>query len=356
MKSTLLRSLACGAALACAALPPLCARADDDAGAADASVKVQTTPVRSGKLARTVIAYGVAQPGPASRRQVMAPVAATVAAVYAHVGETVARGAPLLELAPTPTTAANYAAAVSAARVAHDALLRTRELRAQQLATEPQVAAAEKADSDSRAALHALDAQGAGGPRVLHAADGGVVTMVSAVAGAIVAEGSPLIELARPSGLVLVAGLTPADARLVKAGDAAKVVPIGGSGAIGARVSLAGAAVDPASGLVPVEISLPRTGLLPGESAEARIATAEVAGFLVPHAAVLVNDHGETYLVQVEHGLAKSVPVQVRVAGGAEDIVAGALDRGAPIVLAGAYQLQDGMKVRYGGAADKAAQ
>jgi hypothetical protein len=105
---------------------------------------------------------------------------------------------------------------------------------------------------------------------------------------------------------------------------------------------------------VPVDVSLPADRMLAGEAAEATITVAQVAGFVVPHAAVLVNESGATYLVQVEAGLAKIVPVHVEVAGGDRDVVAGALDPRAPIVLAGAYQLQDGMKVRYANRAAKA--
>ena len=44
--------------------------------------------------------------------------------------------------------------------------------------------------------------------------------------------------------------------------------------------------------------------------------------------------------------VAKKVPVRVLVAGGARDVVDGPLNAASPVVLAGNYQLDDGMRVR----------
>ncbi len=341
-----------GAALLCAVLPGAAVAANADAGL---SVLVKTTTVRSGSLPHTLTAFGRAQPEPAAQISLMAPLSANVSELYVRVGERVAKGAPLVKLTPTPATAASYAAAVSAEHVARDALVRTRQLRAARLATEPQLASARKAEGDARAALAALRAQGAAGPTVLRAPDAAIVLTIGASAHAIVNEGSPLVELARPNGLVLRVGVIPAEAASIKGGDVALVAPSGGGARIKTRVSLRGAAVDPLSGLVPIDIELPVGALLPGESAQARITTAEVRGYVIPHSAVLVDGSGATYVVQIEGGLAKTVPVKVTLAGGAHDVVAGALDVAAPLVLAGAYQLQDGMKVRYGATAARAA-
>ena len=338
-RSALILLAVCGA---CSTYVP--ARAD---GAAAASVLVQTTAIKKGSLPHVIIAYGAAQAAPSAHDSLMAPVAALIAEVYVRTGQSVPKGAPLVALTPTPTTAATYAAALSAEQVARDALTRTRELRAESLATEQQLAAAEKADSDARAALAALRAQGAAGTRILRAPAAAVVTAVAASRAAIVAEGAALVELARAGGLVFVAGVVPAEAAAIKAGDAALVTPLGAKRTFTGKVSLRGAAVDPASGLVPIELSLPAGALLAGESAQAAITTGRVAGFVVPHAAVLVNDSGDTYVVQALGGAAKLVPVRVLLSGGESDVVDGALNEAAPLVLAGAYQLQDGMKVRF---------
>ncbi|MGH8290807.1 MAG: hypothetical protein ACREV7_17640, partial [Steroidobacteraceae bacterium] len=100
------------------------------------------------------------------------------------------------------------------------------------------------------------------------------------------------------------------------------------------------------TGLVPVEVALPPGRFLPGEMAEAAITTGVKRGYVVPRAAILVNDKGTPYIVQAVNGVAHKVSVQVLDAHGDQDVITGALDAGAPLVLTGNYQLDDGMRVR----------
>jgi RND family efflux transporter MFP subunit len=356
MKTRPVGSILLSAIFLCGALLAHAETAADGDAAAQQSVLVQTTAVSKGSVPRIVQAYGVAQPSPGARDTLMAPMAAIVARVYVRVGQSVTKGEPLLELAPTPAMAAAYSAAVSAQQVAADLLKRTRQLRETSLATEPQVAAAQNAASDASEALAALRAQGAGGLSILRAARASAVTVVSVGAHAIVAEGAPLLELAAQSGLVLLTGVVPSEATAIKKGDPASITAVGGGRPAAGRVALRGAVVDPANGLVPVEIELPAGVFLPGESAQVAITTEMVGGWVVPHEAVLVNDSGASYVVQAVHGQARLVPVQVQLSAGERDVVAGRLDPGLPLILAGAYQLQDGMKVRLKNAAEPTAQ
>jgi len=269
-----------------------------------------------------------------------------VGGVAVRGGEQVDKGAPIVRLVPSPRMAASYAQALSALQVAQQLVARTRTLVEGHLATRQQLAEAEKLQSDSEAALAALKAQGAGGTQILRAPFAAIVTAVSASPGAIVAEGAALVQLARPNGLVLRAGVVPARAAAVKPGDKVRIMPLGASTAAAGTVLLRGAVVDPASGLVPVEITLPRGRFIPGETATAAITTGEVRGFVVPHAAILVDDAGATYVVQAVDMRAKKVAVRVLGSDGAQDVIAGPLDAASPLVLAGNYQIENGMRVR----------
>jgi hypothetical protein len=71
-----------------------------------------------------------------------------------------------------------------------------------------------------------------------------------------------------------------------------------------------------------------------------------VNGFVGPHASILVHDNGDTYVVQAVNGSAKTVSVRVLASVDSMDVIDGPLDAAAPLILAGNYQLQDGMKVR----------
>ena len=151
------------------------------------SVAVELTALHKGSLPRIVAAYGIVGTGPAARQTIQAPVAAVVDAVYVKPGEQVAANAPLLRLGPSPTTAASYTQAVTALQTANQEVQRTRTLLGQHLATRQQLATAEKAAVDARAALAALKTEGAGSPQVLRVPFPAIVTAVSTSPGAIVA-------------------------------------------------------------------------------------------------------------------------------------------------------------------------
>ncbi len=91
------------------------------------------------------------------------------------------------------------------------------------LATVQQLADAEKAESDARSQLQALDAVGAGGPHVIRAPFRAIVTTLSTTPGSIVAEGAALLDLAAPQSLVLNVGVVPAQAAAIQANDAVAV-------------------------------------------------------------------------------------------------------------------------------------
>lgn len=344
------RVILCLACLALAAARVAAAPANDQP-----SVLVRLTHLTRGKLPRTVVTYGRAQAAPSASRTVMAPASVSVGAVYVRRGEEVRKGARLIDLLPSPGTAATYTQALTARRVAQQLLVRTRRMFTQRLATAQQLADAEKAAADASANLKALQAQGAGGRLTLRAPFRAIVTALTASPGAIVAEGTSLLVLARPSGLVLEAGLRAAQASAVHPGDAATVTPIGGGRTLSARVVLCGSIVDAGSGLVPIEIALPPGQMLPGEAAEVTITTGELYGYVVDHSAILVDGDGKPYVVQAAGMKARKVPVTILGMQGDRDVISGEhLDAGQPLVLSGNYQLTDGMRMRLAPASGQA--
>ncbi|HZV08060.1 MAG TPA: HlyD family efflux transporter periplasmic adaptor subunit [Gemmataceae bacterium] len=310
------------------------------------SVLVELTTLHNGSLPQIVTAYGRVEAGVSARQTIMAPTSAVVQSIEVRPGETVAKDAPLLHLTPSPPTAAAYTQAESALQVATDLVTRTRSMVSQHLATAQQLADANKARSDARATVEALKIQGADGPKVLRAPFQSVVTAVATTPGSIVAQGSPLIDLASPQKLVLQVGVIPGEAASIAAGDEVAVTPIDGGPALHGAVSLRGSVVQTTDGLVPVDIAVPVDQLFVGEMAQARITTGRLTGYVVPHGAILVNEQGETYVVQSINMIAKKVPVQILGTDGGQDVIAGPLDPAASLVLTGNHQLNDGMKMR----------
>jgi membrane fusion protein, multidrug efflux system len=339
------------AALLCGAIPAAVAAQQRDPGP---SVLVQLTKLHRGSLPRIVTAFGRIETDPAARQAVTAPATAVVGAIYVRPGQEVAEGVPVIRLGPSPATAAAYTQALSAVQVAGDLVRRTRALLAQHLATAQQLAAAEKSGADAGAALAALAAEGAGGPQTLRAPFRAIVTAVSTSPGAIVTQGAALVDLARRDALVLRAGAVPGEAAAIRAGDPAAILPLGARDSAAGKVLLRGSMVDPQTGLVPVVIASPRGRFLPGEMAQARIVTGETTGYVVPHAAILTDDTGAPYVVQAVAGIARKVRVRILGHDRGRDVVAGPLDPAAPLVLAGNYQLEDGMRVRLAGSGRRA--
>jgi RND family efflux transporter MFP subunit len=318
------------------------------AGASDQgpSVLVRLAKLKRGSLPQTVMAFGSVQADPSGRQTVMAPLSAVVGELYVRPGEEIAAAAPLIRLEPTPQAAAAYSQARSAVRAATELVDRTRTMLGGHLATAQQLADANKAKADARATLAELDAEGAGGAQILRAPFPAIVAMISTTPGAIVAQGAALLELARPNALLLEVGLVPERAVMIRSGDPVSIVPLGGKDPVPGKVVRRGSLVDPRTGLVPVDVSLPPGAFLAGEMAEAEIVTSEAHGYVVPHEAILVNESGSPYVVQAVDMVAKKVPIRVLADGGAQDVVDGPLDPGSPVVLAGNHQLDDGMKVR----------
>jgi RND family efflux transporter MFP subunit len=324
-----------------AGLVPSAARSEDQP-----TVLVQLTRLERGNLPQLLTAYGTVQASAPAQRAVMAPTAAIVDEIYVRAGEEVGKGAPLVRLQPTPETASTYAQAETALQVASETVQRTRNMVSQHLATAQQLLDAQKAETDARVALKALQAMGAGGANLLSAPHRSVVTSVAASPGGIVAAGATLLSLANPGGLVLEVGSLPAQAKLVKPDDPVAITPLGQSETLSGKVLLRASMIDPATGLIPIQIDFPAGKLLFGEAATVSITTGQVSGYIVPHAAILADDRGAPYVVQAVDMTAKQVPVRVLEADGDRDVIEGPLDPDAPVVLSGNHQLTTGMKVR----------
>lgn len=310
------------------------------------SVLVQTTTLQKGALPRIVTVFGKAEASASMQEDITAPASAVVDAIFVKTGQQMKPGDRLARLGPTAETAAAYRKAASSLDTARGLVSRTRTLLAQHLATQQQLADARKAFSDAQASLDALTAGGASTPRTLTSADAGVVTSISVSHGAIVTAGTALLSIARANGLVLRAGAAPEQAKEISKGDAAAISPLGGGDVVHGTVLLRGSIVDAKTGLVPVEITLPEGTLLAGQAAQAQIVTGMVEGYLVPHEAILVDDGGAPYVVQTKDMIAHHTPVKILLSAGTKDVITGALDPQAALVLAGNYQLKDGMRVR----------
>jgi membrane fusion protein, multidrug efflux system len=319
------------------------ARADDSD---NASALVKIAPMTQGSLPVTVTAFGQVQPAASAKEAITAPFGARVSVLAVQTGEVVAKGAPLVTVVPSLETKAAY-------KLAKDTLARTRSLAKAHLATAGDLA---KAESD----FSVLQEAGASGPNTLKAPFDAIVLKVDAAQGAVVARGDSLIEVAKPDGLVVKVGIDPAQAMAVKPGNAVALTPLSASAPpVQGKVALRSSVINADTGQVPVQIDFPAGKLLVGEVVRAVITAGAQSGYVVPHAAILVDDDGTIYVVQDVDSAAKKVAVQVLATHGDQEVISGDdLDPKAPVVLEGNHQLDDGTKLRVAeaqGAASKGA-
>lgn len=325
----------------CLVFAAAAAQADDTD---NSSALVKLADMKQGSLPTYVTAFGQVEPAATAREGITAPFGARVQAVDVQMGQEVAKGTPLVTVVPGPDTKAAY-------KLAKDTYTRTAQLAKAHLATANDLA---KAESD----LSVLEEEGASGPLTIKAPYDAIVLKVDAAQGAIVSHGDSLLEIAKPDGLVVKVGVDPAVALTVKQGEDATLTPFSQSGTpVQGKVAVRSAVINSDTGLVPTEITFPPGKLLVGEMIRASIKNGEQSGFIVPHAAILVDDDGTIFVVQADNMTAKKVAVDVLASDGKHDVISGDdLNPKLQVVLEGNKQLDDGTKLRVansGGASGK---
>lgn len=312
-------------------------------------------PVTTAKIERTMLTRRITTYGEIAAGM-------TLGVSFARAGQiarmvtlnaSVRKGAVLATLTPDPATLQGYRQAVTAVDVSRKEWRRQQELLKLQLATQSQVDAAEKSYRDAAGNLQALDQAGGGSSRsVFTAPFDGVVSSVSGAVGDRIAANAPVLQFARTDVLKVLVGIDPVERRFVRMGTAVTVLPFLGTTMnvppIAARVGELQDAVDPKSMLVTAVVYLrgvdART-LVPGMKVRATLDVESQQAMAVPRSAVLVDEQG-SYVFQVADGKARRVPVKEGFRS--DDLVAiiGNVDAALPVVVAGNYELDDGMAVR----------
>lgn len=331
-----------------------------EAGAAsDNSALVSTALLQQGPIGTTVSGYGTVIAAPGKARNLTFPQAGLVAEVRVTAGEMVTRGTTLLAVVTDPASRLAYEQAQTGLEFARAELERTRQLRAQNLASASQLGAAEKGLRDAEATLAAQQQLGTASERSeLKAPFDGVVLDIPVALGDRTAAGAVLARMVPSDAVQVLVGLAPDDARRVKVGMPATLRPAASTDlTFEGRVSHVQAMVNAQSHLVDVAVQpSPHSGggLLPAEMTQALITLQTSTAWLAPRAAVLHDDEG-AYLFQVADGHAR----RIRVTTGAENeqqvAVEGPFDPAHKLVVLGVYELEDGMGVREAAPADKEA-
>lgn len=332
-------------------LAALAARADDDDSQDKATAaQVQTAVATVREVSLTLPVYGSVTPGPQGLRNIVAAHAGEVTAIGALPGAVVKQGAPLMTLAAAPETAAAYIQAKSEADFARTALERTRGLFQEHLATNTQLADAERASAEASANLEAAERLGGGQTEsVVRAPTDGVVGPIAVHTGDRVAANTPLLAFSGTAAPYVQLGIDPEDAAKVRPGMPVEVTAVFDPAlTLSTKVQQVGGQVDEQSGLVLVMAPLTGKGaerFMPGAAVTGKIALKRTESVAVPRSAVLHDDKGD-YLFVVKAGTAHRVDIQAGTDDGSWIAVDKGVQAGDRVVILGNYELQDGMAVK----------
>ena len=312
-------------------------------------VQVKTVAMKQQQMTSTVSGYGSVSPDTRSLETISLPRPGRIVRLLVSPGQPVKKGSVLLQFGTGADAAMNYQQARQAVDFATSEAKRIGQLVAQQLATQSQLAAANKALADAEAALHAQERIGAG--RALEqvtAPFDGIVMSVQSAQGDRLAAGAPLLQLARSGGQRVLLGVEPDDARSVRPGMAVSVAPVFSSESkVPGRVAQVFGMINPQTQLVDVLVKISAGGLMPGTRVHAEIEVARQIAWVVPRSAVLKDANG-AYMFQVAQGKARRINVQIGLEHNGLIAVQGAFDTGLAVVSLGNYELADGMAVSGG--------
>jgi len=325
------------------------AKADAGEGADGAEVAatalVQTARVQQQALPLSLSVFGDVAPGKVEALSF--PQAGQLVRLAVVPGQQVHRGDVVAVIASDPAAQSAYAQAANGLAFAKRELARNRELLALQLATQSQVDAAAHQLQDAEAAMAAqAKLGGAAASANLAATVDGAVVATPVAQGERVQAGTAVVQLGRTDTLRVQLALDPAQSATLRAGMPVTIA--GGAAPVAATLSEIGRAVDPKTQMVTAVVALPAAkqgALIAGMHVQAEIELGKRQAWVVPRAAVLVDDRG-AYLYQVVNGKAQRVDV-AKLAETAQNYgVDGKLDAQRPVVVLGNYELQDGMAVR----------
>lgn len=322
----------------------------DDSGGKGATVLVQTAPLAKKTLPVTLVTYGTVQPDSGNTVHVVVPRPGQIARMMVSPGQEVSRGQRLFEFSTGAATLLGYQQAASAVRFARADLARTKELFREKLATNAQVAAAEKAVTDAQDALKAQQRIGAGETTqwVTSPADA-VVTEVNAKVGDRLDQGGAVLQLTERGAVQVMLGVEPEQIANVKVGMPVSMASVfDDKHVVTGRVDSIHGMLDPQTRLVDVVVRLAGAssgGLIPGMHVRGEITIGRVTGWVVPRQAVLSDEQG-AYVYQINGQQAVRVNVKILLDTDNVYSIDGKLDPKLGLVTLGNYELSDGQPVR----------
>jgi membrane fusion protein (multidrug efflux system) len=170
---------------------------------------VKTAPIREGALTEQVVVYGSVIPEPGALQTLSKPFESQIMTTMVSDGQKVAEGEPLLRLQPSPDTLLKLEQARNDDKLQEASFKEMKHRFDMRLATNEQLLASKLAMEQARLRLESLTHMGIDGETEITASTAGLVKKVYAQQGAIVAAGSPLIEIVAQNRVEARLGVEP---------------------------------------------------------------------------------------------------------------------------------------------------
>jgi len=310
-----------------------------------AAATVQTVPIRVGDISENLIAYGTVTSEPALIDIYSRPIDVRVLHVRVSAGQSVARGAPLVDVEPSADSLAQLLDARNGLEAAKANLKDAQQRVDLKLATNTDLLMAQQAVQSAQLKLDNLQQRGVGeGRRTILADADSIVVKVDVQDGQLITASGPLVELL-PRGQVEVRlGVDPIDVSSLKPGQAVQLFQeTGPADGISGTIRSIAERINPESHLVDVYVAPPsNTALMLDSFVRGGLTIASGHVMIVPHDAMVPSDQGYV-LFTVKDGKAVKHSVNVKIQNDREAAVASDdLHEGDPVVTLGALEIDDG--------------
>lgn len=319
-----------------------------EGSSAEPVATVTVVPVKEGRIATEIAAYGTIVPAAGALQTVSVPFESQVGRVLVTQADEVSSGDALLEIEPSPDTKLQAQQArndYESARQGLDYMQQRFDLK---LATNDQLLQAKQVLDQARSKLHSIERRGVDGNRTLRADSAGLIAKVPVEEGAIVPAGNSLMEIVVQNRLEARLNVEPEDIDRVDLDQDVSLarVNVPDSAAVIGRIRKISHAVNTATRLVDVFVNLPSSAeFLLGEYIQGKIAVASKTGLIVPRSAVLPEE--DHYVIfTVKDGRAVKHPVRIGLQDETTvEVTAEGLGVGDLVVTLGNYELRQGMAV-----------
>ncbi|MDB5986839.1 MAG: efflux transporter periplasmic adaptor subunit [Nevskia sp.] len=325
-----------------------CNAASPDAAAPQPVAQVKVKAAEQKTMHEILTAYGSIDYAVSGTRSVVVQTEAQVTQVMVVSGQVVRRGSNLLRLQPTPTTQLELDKALRDSKLAIAEQARLTRMQAQGLATDGELAAGVANAEAATALSNSLAERQGAGIGWLRAPVDGVIEAFNALPGDILSAGTTVLRIGTANALVARIGIEPENVRRIAVGQRVELsAPKSADPPSIGMISSVDQRIDAQTHQITALVDLPmNTRLLPGALVRARVVVANHADVVIAPRSAVNYDAAEASVFVAENGHAKKRPVKLGISEGEDVEIVDGLKAGEPVVVQGAYELEDGMPLR----------